>query len=321
MAITKKDIEKSLIQLRRISAHREIGAEKEIRRLHKALLKDLKQFVAVEYAELAKDGKLTYEILQQKGEYARFLEEVENRMNNISPKLSKEIKGLIENTYEATYKGMQEAVAKSATTEELKNAFVGLHSATPETIKSVVEKGLVDDVLKKNWQDSIYQIKREIAVGLANGDRIETMAKRISKSVDTDYQKAIRIARTENHRAREAGFHDSATDINETLKQGTTESRMVKTWRTMKDERVRPNVRRKTKSGWKTSKGGGANHQIMEGVTIPVDEKFELSSGDLTDAPSQSGNPNEDINCRCYLSYSLMTDSEYYAKTGKHFKA
>ena len=54
---------------------------------------------------------------------------------------------------------------------------------------------------------------------------------------------------------------------------------MVKTWRTMKDEQVRPNARYRTKSGWKTVRRGPADHQKMEGVSVPVDQEFDLGGG------------------------------------------
>lgn len=316
----KDELEKALVQLRRIEEHRTAEAEKEIRRLYKSTLKDLKQFIAYEYAEYAEDGKLTYEILQKHGRHARFLEEVEQRMSGLSPEMSKEIKGLVEESYKLSYEGMIEAVKKSENSEELAEALVGLRGTTPESIQAIVEKGLVDDVLKKNWQAHVYEIKRNIAIGLAVGDRLDTVAKRISKAVDTDYKKALVIARTESSRAREAGFCNSAIDINDTLRQGVTQVRMTKRWVTMRDERVRPNIRRKTKKGWKTYKGTGANHQIMDGVLIEADEMFILSDGHETLAPKQSGIAGQDINCRCKAVYRLMSDQEFYNATGRHFK-
>ncbi len=318
MAATKKQIEDSLVQLRRIDAHREAGAEKEIRRIYKALLKDLKQFIGFTYADLAEDGQLTYEILQQKGEYARFLEEVEQRINGISPAVSKEIKQTVEQIYTLSYEGMVGAVEKAASGADLHIELQGLRAATPEAVKNVVQKGLVDEVLKKNWQDSIYEIKRNISVGLSNGDRVETMAKRMSETLDSSYKKAVGITRTETHRAREAGFQDSANGIDEAIKNGNSGMRMVKTWRTMKDSRVRPNQRRKTKKGWKTTKSrSGANHQKMEGKIVLVDEEFDLGGGVKAKAPGQSGDAANDVNCRCFLEYDIMTEEEFVQKGGK----
>ena len=294
MSVTKSELDKLLNQVRKIEAHREAGAEKEIRKMYKALMKDLKQFIGYQYAELAKDGKLTYEILQQKGEFARFLEEVERRVNEINPALSKEITNLVNDTYKLSYDGMVKAVEKSSTSVQLKKELKGLTAATPEIIKRAVENpvaGLtLKDTLEKNRTQIIYDIKRNIGVGLANGDRIDTMAKRISQSLDSDYKKAIRIVRTESHRVQEGGFFDAAKEIDDTLRDGVSGVRMVKTWKTMKDARVRT---------------GEADHAKMEGVTVLANETFKLSDGSKTDCPGHSGVAAQDVNCRCYISYDL----------------
>ena len=85
---------------------------------------------------------------------------------------------------------------------------------------------------------------------------------------------------------------------------------MVKTWHTMKDERVRPQRVYKTKSGWKQGKSKGKyDYQKMEGVQVPINEEFTLPSGAKTQAPGKSGVAGEDINCRCFLSYDVVENT------------
>lgn len=55
----KKDLEWYLAQARRIAEHREENAEKEIRKIYKAMLKDLRTFVSDAYVKYAQDDKLT----------------------------------------------------------------------------------------------------------------------------------------------------------------------------------------------------------------------------------------------------------------------
>lgn len=295
MAIKTSTLERHFNALRKIEEHRTAQSERNIRRIYQALLKDLRQFVGVEYATWAEDDKLTYEILQRKGQYARFLEEFERRINNITPEASAEIKQLVENMYDVSYKGMVNAVEKSPNLKDLKEKLENIKNVTPEVIRAAVENpvsGLtLSDVLEKNRKEIIYNIKRDVTSGLLNGDRMSSMAKRIANSVDQNYRKSVLIARTEVHRVREAGHHDAATELDGVMQEGTTSLRMVKTWRSMKDERVR-----------KTSK---ANHRKMDGVTIPIDDYFNLGRGVKTKAPGQSGDAANDINCRCYLSYDL----------------
>lgn len=304
-----KDLQYYFAQLRRIEETREKTAEKEIRKIYKDMLKDLQHFIADEYVKLADEGKLTYEILRGKGEYARFLEEVEQRLNKISPKVSKEIKTAVEEIYKLSYDGMVDAVRKSASTDELRAALHGVSSVTPETIKAAVENPVAGltlaDTLEKNRREIIYNIKRQIGIGLTVGDRMTTMAKRISESLDGDYKKAVRIARTEVHRVREAGHLESCIEIQDTLEQGVSGMEMHKIWRTMQDERVRPNKRYRTKKGWKTTRGSGPDHQKMDGQEVPVKEKFDLGGGVTAMAPGQSGVAGHDINCRCTVIYKL----------------
>lgn len=290
-----KDLEYYLAQARKIADHRTEEAESSIRKIYKNLLMRLRYFIGAEYGDFAKDDRLTYEILQRNGEFARFLYETEKIINAGTPEASKQVKDLVTSVYGICYQGMIDGVQNSNSLEELSDNLKGIKNVTPEIVKRAVENPIngltLDDILERSRKEVIYDIKREIGLGLSNGDRYSTMAKRITERVDMDYKKAVTIARTESHRVREAGFHDAGTDINEALKGGTTSMRMFKTWITMKDERVR--------------KSNKANHRKMDGVSIPLDEEFNLGRGIKAQAPSQSGDAANDINCRCFLKYEL----------------
>ena len=297
------DLDRLLAQVRRIEEHREKDAETEIRRTYQALMKDLRHYLADTYTQYAEEDQLSYAILLKHGYYARFLEEVEQKINDISPEVKRIIRSTVDQTYEYTYNGMIECVKKAAPDMTV---TAGLKACTPDVIRQAVEnpvsKLTLNDRLEKHRKEIIYDIKQDISVGLMNGDRYSTMANRIKKSVEGDYGKAIRIVRTETHRVREAGNHDAAYTVDEVLKSGESGMQMVKTWRTKKDERVRP---AKAKG-----KNRQYNHKKMDGVTIPVDEEFTLPSGAKAVAPGQSGVAGEDINCRCYLSYGLKKTVE-----------
>ena len=60
----------------------------------------------------------------------------------------------------------------------------------------------------------------------------------------------------------------------------------MKTWGTMLDDRVRD------------------THEYLEGVTIPIEAEFYSFRGGSTLYPGQWGIPEEDCNCRCYLTFS-----------------
>jgi hypothetical protein len=298
-------LEKYLYQLRRIEQHREAKAEKEIRKIYKQILKELNSYLANIYLEYSEDDMLTYGDLARVSMDARFLEEVEQRISGISPQVAKQIEETVQQTYEACYDGMVHAVNKAAGNRELlKKAFETLGTVSPDVIRAAVNNPIsgltLKDTLEKHRKEIIYDIKKNIGIGLTNGDRYTTMAKRIAESLDGDYKKAVRIVRTETHRVRESGFNDAASDVNNALKNGKSGYVMAKTWKTMQDERVRP----------KKQKRKTYNHVKMDGVTIPQDELFKLPSGATCMCPSQTGVAGEDINCRCYVSYDLVLASE-----------
>lgn len=318
----KKDLEYYLAQARRIAEHREAGAEKEIRKLYKEMLKELKTFVADVYEKHAEDDKLTFAMLQKAGYDARFLEEIQQRINVATPKASKELRTLVEDTYKIAYEGMVDGVTRAGV-DGLDDVFADAVAVRPEQIKAAVQNpvsGLtLKDTLEKNRKEIIYTIKHVIGIGLMNGDRYSTMARRISTQVDGDYKKAIRIARTETHRVREAGNHDASVEVDNALQKGTTGMRMTKKWVTMKDERVRPQRRRKGKGGSSSKMGKGANHMILHGQVVLEGEDFDLKDGNKASVPGSSGVAGHDINCRCFASYEMMTDAEFFDKTGRHF--
>lgn len=84
-----------------------------------------------------------------------------------------------------------------------------------------------------------------------------------------------RIVDTETHRDANAGAYEAA------VAGGATE----KVWHTMMDDRVRD------------------THFWLEGVSAPIDGEFYNYKGESTMYPGQWGIAEEDINCRCWLTY------------------
>lgn len=321
----KKDLDWYLVQARRIAEHREAGAEEAIRKEFKKLLKSLKAYIGEVHEKYAAgDGTLSFADLQKAGYDARFLEEIEKRISVATPKVAKELHQLVNDTYKLAYESMVQGVEKVAKGADLDETFSDAVAITPDQIKAVVNNPYMENALLKNHQTIIYDIRQAVSVGLMNGDRYNTIAQKITVALDKEngpYKNAMRIARTEAHRVREAGNKDAAEKVDKELQNGTTGLRMCKTWKTMKDERVRPQyVRKRKKGGWvKGFSNKGANHMKLEGQTVLATEPFDLQDGNKADAPGSSGVAGHDIHCRCYASYEMLTDAEFYAKTGRHF--
>lgn len=292
---TQKDLEYYLAQFRRIAEHREKGAMRKIWTEYKELLKDLKHFLADYYAEYAIDDELTFEILNGKRQYARFLEEVSEHVRHYMPRIAKETISVVDDTYRIAYDGMVDAVEKSVTTEDLKENLKGVKAATPSQVRAGVLNDLSgitpEMTYTKDAAQFIYDLQRTLNTGLINGDRYSTMAKRVAERCDISYRRSQLIVRTETHRVREKGFLDSGIEINQVLEKGSTPQRITKRWKSMHDEKVRHTKR--------------ANHREVDGVTVGIDEEFTLLNGVKAMSPGSSGTAYNDCNCRCILVYEL----------------
>lgn len=298
----QKNLEYYLSQIRRIAEHRETDAEEKIKEVYKKLKSDLRHFVADYYADHGEDDRLSFEILNRKRRYARFIEETVKITDDHLPEIREDIEKVVDDTYKITFDGMTDAVKRSVSSDELKENLKGVKAATPEQIRA----GVLNDVsgitpemtYTKDRATFIYELQKQLNIGLANGDRYTTMAKRIAQRCDIAYRRSLLIARTETHRVREKGFLDSAEEINGILESSSDPISLVKTWNSMEDERVRDTEK--------------ANHRVVDGVSVGVDDVFTLKGGVTAKAPGSSGTAYNDCNCRCFLSYEMkvLTNQE-----------
>lgn len=90
-----------------------------------------------------------------------------------------------------------------------------------------------------------------------------------------DIESIDRVIDTETHRLYNTGAFDTAEDVPEAKKR----------WDTMKDERVRD------------------THQYLEGEAVPLDELFYTFDGDSARFPGDFTLPENNVNCRCELSF------------------
>lgn len=310
MAIPSRTrLQRYFAELQKIEEHRSLDAEKKIQKLYKEMLTNLQSFIGVGYAKYAEDDKLTYATLAKKGEYARFLEEVQAKVNYIAPQVNKVITEVVKDIYKLAYEGMVNAVAKSVNDKDLEKLLSGIHLTPAQVIKAAVNnpvnKLTLSKTLEKNRKEIVYNIKQTVTVGIMNGDSMPTMAKKIQNDVDQNYRKAMLITRTEVHRVRETGHNDSAKVLDDKLAEADYKYRMCKEWRSKQDR-----VTRHTRL---------ANHVKMHGKIVLQDEDFDLGNGVTAPCPGQSGKAYHDCNCRCRISRDLLSDEEFFEKTGRHF--
>lgn len=315
MPKAERALNEILFDLRRIEEHRGILTQKKIKKIYEQLIDELQYFIAKEYLNNSSNGTLTFDTLQSRARQARFLQEITERIDTITPQLQSTIMSLVEDTYTNCFIGMDQAVRRARNTAEIA-AFFKETAVRPEVIKRAFENNItkltLPSVMERHRADIVYQCKQELTIGMINGDRYETMTKRIAEKVGISKGKADNIVKTESHRNIECGLNDCADDISSGLEGSGLI--YVSTWRNMGDERVRPNIRYKTKGGWKTRRSkNGADHVKMDGVTIIVGDRFKLEPNVFAKCPSMAGVARHDCRCRCFLEYDLLTIEEFDA--------
>ena len=156
-----------------------------------------------------------------------------------------------------------------------------------KTIKDINYKGIVNQrVAGRVWTERYnhrggnisYEVQSIIKAGMERGDTYTTISKDLKKKLDKDISNIQTLVRTEAHRVQESTKYEAMSEINKKIK-------INKVWHTVSDERVR------------------SSHAEMEGVSVAFEEDFELPGGATAPYPGESGDPAEDINCRCWCSY------------------
>ena len=139
-------------------------------------------------------------------------------------------------------------------------------------------------------------VLREISRGIAQGLSYQEMARNLKNVTNVDYNKTLRIAKTEGHRIqKEATYNVQKRAIAKGAK-------VVKQWDSTLDGKTRP------------------THRALDGQIVGVDEYFKSESGYKALYPGNFGIPSEDCNCRCCLLQRAewaLSDEEFTKMNGK----
>jgi hypothetical protein len=283
------NLNKSAEQINWALSQRLKKSDREIAKRYANTLNEIRQALSKIYEKYEINGKLTYAEMARYDRLRRFLREI-NRLLTIN---YKSLKSVIYDVLGESYLDGYYLTAWAVETDTLSR--LAYSTVAAEVITAMIENPIsgltLSDRLEKNRANIIYTIQQEITQGLVKGETYGQMANRIKGALEGDTVKAMRIVRTEAHRASESGKLDSAIHAH---KNGVI---MIKEWNTMQDERVRPG------RGMKDAKHA-ANHRMLDGNKIPVDKNFKGKLGEGP-APGQMGAAGEDINCRCFLTYSV----------------
>ena len=139
-------------------------------------------------------------------------------------------------------------------------------------------------------------VRQEISRGIAQSLSYQEISRNIKNTTNVDYNKSLRIAKTEGHRIQ----CESAYNVQVRAKQKGAD--IVKQWDSTLDGKTRP------------------THRLLDGQIVDVDDYFKSDSGYKALYPGDFGVPSEDCNCRCALLQRAkwaLSDEEFTKMNGK----
>lgn len=140
------------------------------------------------------------------------------------------------------------------------------------------------------------QVTQEVSRGIAQSLSYQEIARNLKNLTDVNYNKTVRIAKTEGHRIQ----NESAFNVQKRAKEKGAKIR--KEWDSTLDKKTRP------------------THRELDGTIIDVDDYFVTSNGDEALYPGDFGVAKEDIHCRCCLIQRAeweLTDDEFTKMNGE----
>ena len=283
-----KNLNKTIEMIEKLVNRRVKKSERDIVKRYAILLNDIRKELAKLYEKYEVDGKLTYSEMAKFDRLRKFIDYIDYLLKVVYKDVRKTVYDVLGESYLDGYYLTAWAV-ETDTLSRLSYSVV-----RPEVITTMIENPIsgltLSQRLEKNRAAIIYTIQQEITQGLVQGESYRQMAKRIKGALENDTVKAMRIVRTEAHRAVESGKHDAAEHAH---KNGVV---MYKVWNTVHDQRVRD------------------RHRLLDNKKVPVDQDFKL--GAITGkVPGQmSGGASMNVNCRCFLTYSVERIEKVDAK-------
>ena len=240
---------------------------------YKKSLKRARGDIAEIYAKYEVGGKLTYAEMTKYNRLSSMFDGLKAEIYALSGETSKGVTRLAGSVYQDSYYTGAYAIEKSA------QAKIGYYKLNTAEVKAAVQNPLsgvaLSERLAKNRAELLFKTKAQLTQGLIRGEPYAETAKRLTKVYNGDAKKALRIIRTESHRCEAMGVSKSIDDAED---KGVEFERI---WQTSLDSETRD------------------DHVAMDGRAADKDGLFTLPDGSRCEAPGLTGEPSQDINCRC----------------------
>ncbi len=256
-----------------------LKTEREIMKNYARQLRGMRSKLADVFDKYFREGKLDYAEIQKYGRLSKLEQEIIRDVMKLYDDDGKLLRSTLTEVYNTSYYRTAWAL------ESETRARLGYSAVDLKTVQLSIQNpftGLtLNERLERHRTNLIYGLKEELTRGFVNGDTYPQISRRVKDLLEGDAGKAIRIVRTESTRIyNEAQFHS----IEHAEEQGLV---MTKTWSSALDDRTRE------------------SHEMLDGVTLPVDEPFVID-GDEGMFPGDFSEARNVINCRCTVEYNVV---------------
>lgn len=223
------------------------------------------------------------------GEYFAYQRNVklESYIDEIEKNLKADKLKIIQNNQVDLYNQVFNTILYDANNNGLAFNFAKINKeAVLLSIQNPIDKLKLPMILEFERQEITRQLQISISSGIISGRGYRDVADTVSNLFDGDYNKALRVVRTESGKVKTTAELNAMAKI-----QKDTKQTVYKTWIATKDSRTRD------------------THKMMDGVRIPLDDNFVLPGAIGQGPRNLQGDPGEIINCRCSLVYDYGQDN------------
>jgi hypothetical protein len=262
--------------------------EKRLEKATKDALKQVKGSLSEYYAKYGKEGKIPQEALlsyNRDKAMKKQLQEIADKLNDLEYKT-------IENANVELYREIYNLTGYDLFARTGVNS-ISFTTIPKDTVLLAIQNPIEELTLKSTMQQHRREIVRQLQVQLTsqilNGRGYREVAEQASWIFNGDYNKALRVLRTENRKVKTIAELNS---LNTELKKRQN-MEATKTWITTIDGRERD------------------SHRAMNGTTIPRTEEFQLPLASGQGPAALVGDPSEIVNCRCALSFDVEFKDEF----------
>lgn len=280
-------IDSKMDKTEKVITRKEKQVEKQLAKEYQAVLDDIRVQLNKAADKYGKDDVLTYAEMNKYGRLQSLEKQIADVLNELNSKVDKNIIRYQMDIWETAYYGTGFALE---TELQEKLAF----SLLP---KDAIRQSVLNPLNKLALENNAELVKRSIRStltrGLALGQSVPQMSKQVKIDLEKNANNATRIVRTEttrvqNEAIQKAGERAAGKGID-----------LVKKWNSILDSRTRD------------------RHRKLDQVKVELDEDFEID-GRKAPRPGAFGRPEDDINCRCRLTYVPRdsTEPEYRRARG-----